>query len=396
MEGNKLVIGLGFGDEGKGLVTNWLCLQNPNSNVVRFSGGHQVGHTVYKNGIKHIFSNFGSGTLQSCPTYWSKNCTIDPIGILNELYNLKINFPGIKIKLNINKKCPVVTPFDKIYNQYTTNYNEHGSTGTGFGATLEREENYYSLLFEDLYYPSILKEKLKNISEYYIEFKSYLIDIFKNFHKISVNASKEFLNNCNDIINLSEIEIVDDFYLWNNTSTCIFEGSQGLLLDKNIGFFPNVTRSNTGSKAACKEALNLNKKISEIFYVARAYQTRHGNGFMTNENINHNIKINPDESNIYNKYQGEFRRTLLDLDLLCYAMNKDFHYNNHSIKTSLIITCLDHIENEYKFTVKGKIIECKSEFEFISTVKEILCKSNRINNVYISKSPYSENIEKIF
>ena len=59
---NSVVIGLNFGDEGKGVVTNFLA-KTTNRDVVRYSGGSQAGHTVVENGIKHVFSGFGSGTL---------------------------------------------------------------------------------------------------------------------------------------------------------------------------------------------------------------------------------------------------------------------------------------------------------------------------------------------
>lgn len=85
----KAVIGLGFGDEGKGITTDYLCSKTKNPLVVRFCGGSQVGHTVVHNGIRHVFSSFGSGTLRGVPTYWSHKCALDPIGMLNELDVLK-------------------------------------------------------------------------------------------------------------------------------------------------------------------------------------------------------------------------------------------------------------------------------------------------------------------
>ena len=84
MKHPKIVIGLGYGDEGKGRTVDYLCSQNPNSIVVRFSGGQQAGHTVMTNGIKHIFSNYGAGTLQGCPTYISEHATIYPLTMLME------------------------------------------------------------------------------------------------------------------------------------------------------------------------------------------------------------------------------------------------------------------------------------------------------------------------
>src|SRR5690606_12238557 len=106
----KAVIGIGFGDEGKGITTDFLCSRSRNPIVVRFSGGHQAGHTVVLNGVRHVFSNFGSGTLRGAPTYWAKYCTVNPIGIINELDSLIKK--GITPKLYIDEKCPITTPYD--------------------------------------------------------------------------------------------------------------------------------------------------------------------------------------------------------------------------------------------------------------------------------------------
>ena len=113
------VIGLGFGDEGKGMVTDYLCSQSRNPLVIRFSGGHQAGHTVRRDGISHTFANFGCGTLQGVPTYWSSGCTVDPVGLLNELKLLAYEMGDdvFNVKLYVNNECPVTTPYDMLYNR---------------------------------------------------------------------------------------------------------------------------------------------------------------------------------------------------------------------------------------------------------------------------------------
>ena len=133
------VIGLGFGDEGKGTTTEYLCSQFSNPLVIRFSGGHQAGHTVVHDDVSHIFSNFGSGTLSGYPTYWSKYCTVYPFALLNELEILLEK--GITPKLFIDPQCPITTPYDKEYNQLSEKKNKHGSCGVGYSATIEREKN---------------------------------------------------------------------------------------------------------------------------------------------------------------------------------------------------------------------------------------------------------------
>lgn len=369
---SKAVIGLGFGDEGKGLVTNYLCLQNPEALVVRYSGGQQAGHTVVKDDKRHVFSNFGSGTLNGNPTYWSQYCSVDPIGIYNELQTLlRIN---IKPNLYIYLKCPVTTPYEKhSLGRSITD----GTCGTGVGQTFQREENHYSLLFEDLFIPTILEIKLDLIKEYYKDICGL----------ISQEEIDVFLYCVNKVINSKYIHLSFNI---PKDQDIIFEGSQGLLLDQNIGFFPHVTRSNTGSK----NILELNTypygtSELEYFMVTRAYQTRHGNGPMTHFEDFCHIIANPLETNVSNKFQGDFRVSLLDLDLLEYGMKKDGMVYKNKIE-SLVITCLDQLE-DYYFVYKGKVVKCFDEKDFIEKVSQIL----GFINVYISKSDKSENIIKV-
>jgi adenylosuccinate synthase len=176
----------------------------------------------------------------------------------------------------------------------------------------------------------------------------------------------------------------DTFLNNRSVHNIIFEGSQGLLLDQDIGFFPNVTRSNTGSKRINK----LWEGMVTKYFVTRAYQTRHGAGKMTNEDIPHNIKSNPSETNVTNKWQGSFRKSLLDLDLLQYTIQKDGGINSF-FNDTLVITCLDHIENEYRFTHKGNIICCNDENDFVHKITNIL----GFQCVCTSRSEESKNIK---
>ena len=361
----KAVIGLGFGDEGKGLVTDYLCSLSQKPLVVRFSGGHQAGHTVVLNGNKHVFSNFGSGTLQKAPTFWMKYCTIDPVGLFNEYYEI-LNKTGIIPVIWMDKNCPVTTPFDKKCNE--NNY-KNGSVGVGFGATIDREKAMYSLKLIDLFYKDIFYEKLKQISNYY-----------------KLNVNNEVINNfINCVLDLTEKNYISRVP-FIEYSKCynydyIFEGSQGLMLDPEIGFFPNVTRLTTTTK-------HIRKYNPDLYLVTRAYQTRHGKGFMTNETIPHNIIEDPNETNVLSKYQGEFRRSLLDLSLIKYAISKDKYIKEKPSKT-IVITCLDHIKNDYRFTYKGNIIECKDEYDFLKRIQYILgCR------ILTSNSPESKNIKE--
>lgn len=352
------VIGAQFGDEGKGLVTDYLCSKLNDPIVVRYSGGSQAGHTVWLKDVKHVFSHFGSGTLRGVPTYWSSMCVTNPVALVNE-YKILVD-KGFNPKIYINGLSPIVTPYDIAMNQIDNNTLKHGTCGLGINSTKRRREKKYSLDFEDLFSETILKIKMELINDFYVG----LTPDLDNFY-----YSIRFIINNPNIINVSVCPYFE------NT---VRESSQGLLLDQNIGFFPHVTPSNLGWS-----------EPYESYLVTRAYQTRHGNGVMTNTHLPHNIKIDPDETNKNNRFQGEFRVSLLDLDLIRYAIWKHKSVYRGSFK-NLVITCLDHIENEYRFTHEQKIINCNDEKDFINKVAFIL----GFKNVFISKSKFSENIRK--
>jgi len=373
---NTMVIGLGFGDEGKGMVVDYLAhtvpiARNLNPLVVRFSGGHQCGHTVVIKDLRHIFANFGSGTLRGRPTYWSKYCTVDPVGLIKEFRILKEK--GIEPTLYLDERCPITTPADKLQNCRNESKFEHGSCGVGFGTTIEREEGFYSLTVLDLFYPEIFSVKLKAINDYY-----------DSACFITLETRKEFLACCDLLKNADWVRLVLGLPKFDSY---IFEGSQGLLLDQHFGFFPNVTRSDTG----CKNAIELlGSGDMDLFLVTRAYQTRHGNGFMSNRCLPLNIVFDPEETNKDNTRQGEFRRALLDVSLLEYAMKKDYHIR-HIRRKFLVITCLDHMANGYYFTYKNQVITCANAKDFAMRIGKIL----DLSQILMSFNPDSDKIERI-
>lgn len=311
-----IVLGLGFGDEGKGLTTSFLCAQTKNPIVVRFNGGHQAGHTVVHNGKRHVFSSFGSGTLQGVPTYWSKYCTFYPTAFLNE--HALLSDPVIFV----DPLCPVTTPFDVIFNQDSERIVRNGSVGVGFGATLQRQEANFKLFVQDFFYEKVLIQKLKAIADYYGNDRpSKIIEEFL----IDLREVKYRINVTND-------SILSDY-------SPIFEGAQGILLDQDFGFFPNVTRSNTTSK----NALEIYPP-NEIYYVTRSYLTRHGDGFLPGEK-KLSLKNNENETNIKNEFQGEFRKAELDMSLFNYALQCDGNFS-HGLRKNLVVTCMDQYDTD--------------------------------------------------
>lgn len=356
MKKAQIVIGLGFGDEGKGITTDFLAQQNPDSLVIRFSGGQQAAHTVMIDGKKHIHSSFASGALRGLPSYFSEHCTIHPVFLLNERKELMEK--NGNTELHIHPLAKVTTPFDVWQNRTNAKNLEHGTCGKGIGATMKRHESPYKLFASDLIAPrAMLIEKLKGIAYYY-----GFID------EDQVNeALHDFLNAVDGI----DWKIEGYTYL-NSFENLIFEGSQGILLDMDHGVFPNVTYAHTTSKNAYEICQLLKIEDIEIYYVTRIYSTRHGSGWMSNEK-ELVLKNNKEETCIFNEYQKEFRFGELDYDLLNYALLLDGAYGTATQK-NLVVTCLDQTDEQFK---KENI---KTEFD----------------QIYGSYSPYSEDFKPIF
>lgn len=367
----SVIVGVGFGDEGKGATVNALSTNPEETIVVRFNGGHQVGHTVVNNDVKHIFSNFGSGTLKGVSTYWSEYCTVNPMAV--QLEGDALRNIGVTPKVYYDANVMVTTPYDIYRNISDRMTIENGSVGVGFGATIQRNEDNYRLFIRDLKYPSIRDAKLDLIKQYYE--KICESKIFLNSDAMC-KVVEDFKSSCDDLVNKYNIINESSSLMTYGFSHVIFEGGQGIMLDMDYGFFPNVTRSNTTSKNAMKliKKWGLSENTINTYYITRAYQTRHGNGFLLNENLdNSRIKINPNESNLNTGTQGIFRRSILDLNQLQYAISCD-EVDNLKSNKNLVITCLDHVDGIIPITIDSKIHTLKpDELGSMLDINHVLC-----------------------
>lgn len=356
MKTAQIVIGLGFGDEGKGITTDFLASQHQDAIVIRFSGGQQAAHTVMIDDRKHVHSSFASGALRGLPSYFTEHCTIHPTFLFNESEELKAK--NGNTELYIHPLAKVTTPFDVWQNRTNTRNLEHGTCGKGIGATMKRNEGPYKLFAIDLIAPrEMLMEKLKGIAYYYG---------FMDEEQINeeLHAFLEFIDQI-------DWKIVDYSYL-KSFDHLIFEGSQGVLLDMDHGVFPNVTYAHTTSRNAYEVCKKIGIEEIEMYYVTRSYATRHGNGWMSNER-EMILKNNEEETCTFNEYQKDLRFGDLDYNLLNYALKLDGAYGEATRK-NLVITCLDQIEGKFDFS------QLDMGFDAI----------------YGSYSPDSKDIEKLF
>jgi adenylosuccinate synthase len=340
-----IVLGTSWGDEGKGVVVDNLC-NGPSTLVVRFSGGPQCGHCVMRDGKKHVFSNFGSGTIQGSKTFFIEHTTVFPRTFLKEYEILQekgINPP----RVYIHPMARITTIYDVAFNRASENrFRRHGSCGLGVGATMKRnDETCYNLYAIDLKHLEIHKRKLQAIGAYYenlVESKSedFAEEYWDQLRSLGLTEKlideevKSFLD---------KVYIVDiqhpkyDLGIDN----VVFEGSQGIQLDMHHGVFPNVTYANTTSKNAVEYLKKWESRFTSIYYTTRCYGTRHGEGWIPNNNP---VKLinNEEEINFFNEYQRNFKVFEFDQSIVEQSVAIDSIYHRDLfVSKHLVITCVD-------------------------------------------------------
>lgn len=315
----RAVIGANFGDEGKGLITDYLC-RTGGEVVVRFNGGAQAGHTVVTpEGLRHVFHHFGSGTLYGVPTFLSQFFICNPIIFFKEMKELEAM--GVTAQIFAHPDCLVTTFADMMINQrkeLKRGGKAHGSCGVGIHETMQRSQvGELKITMSDLWNRSAtLPSKLAEICDRYARFRTGAA--------INEPAMTElFLKTC---------EVFAQAVHPAGIGQCrdpIFEGAQGLLLDQDrVEYHPHVTHSSTGMKNVrilCAQA-----GITEVepYYVSRTYLTRHGAGMLPGETDRIEYA---DDTNVLHPFQGYLRFAPLD----------------HQLRTR----CAADAQGEYKFVL---------------------------------------------
>lgn len=338
-----VVIGSGYGDEGKGMWTDYLVRKNSKSLVVRANGGAQVGHTVVRGGKRFVFSHLGSGTLHGAPTLYSKFAVVNPLVFFNEVDG---RHRGLDFTVFVDPESPVTTPYDMMLNQALEvgrGDKRHGSTGIGFGVTLERMEDGVSLLYQDLSGDKdVLVKKLDKICNWCWNQmpESGMVEPFKSIFKSNHDA---FISECDRFLTKTH-RWHGEFEDYDNL---VFENGQGLRLDQEYGDFPYVTRSNTGFRNIGKILKNLKlfgKVDTDVYYLSRCYTTRHGAGSLRYTmdplpGINFN-----DPTNRPNEFQGAMRVAPIDFCAIDEALKWDSASHPHNAIVFKVVTCCDHLD----------------------------------------------------
>ena len=276
---NKAVIGLQWGDEGKGKIVDYLSEEF--DLVVRYQGGNNAGHTVLVDDIIYKLNLIPSGVIRGKDCYLGQGVVLDPQHFFSEYSKIKhkIHNPKVYLSSNISLILEYHKQLDKINESILNGENKIGTTSKGIGPAYQDKVGRKSVKLYDLKSTNIIKEKLHSLKKFY----DPILESF-NESKINIeNTAQDLLNFYDSVKDL----IVDNSYIKKEfqNKKILFEGAQGALLDLDHGSYPFVTSSNTiSSNIVIGSALQVDYQTIGIF---KAYTTRVGNGPFPSELFDH-------------------------------------------------------------------------------------------------------------
>lgn len=297
------VIGLQWGDEGKGKIVDYLSKDV--DLAVRFQGGANAGHTVVVNGKVYKFHHLPVAALRGKHVCLAAGMVIDPEKLLEEIEMLASE--NIFPRITIDGKCHIVFDIYKVLDEVEEESGKGiGTTRRGIGSAYMCKAGRVGIRFYDLLNPSFARNRLEKmlhtisaIIERYDSKreKPELKDIESWIYKVS-SKLKDMVGDVTGIVN-DALE---------QGKTILLEGAQGTLLDIDHGTYPYVTSSNTTAGAACSYIGISPKWIKEIVGVAKAYSTRVGKGPFPTEMDEETASIIRDKGKEYGTTTGRPRR----------------------------------------------------------------------------------------
>ena len=314
--GADVLLGLQWGDEGKGKIVDVLT---PKYDIIaRFQGGPNAGHTLEFEGIKHVLHTIPSGIFrENVINIIGNGVVIDPIILKHEIEELEKLNVNVTKKLLISKKAHLILPTHKLLDKASEKAKgklKIGSTLKGIGPTYMDKTGRNGLRVGDIL--SV------NFSEKFLRLKDKHFQLLNDIEDDYAQMEKEFLES---IEFLKRFEHIDSEHYINNAikngKKVLAEGAQGTLLDIDFGTYPFVTSSNTISAGTCTGMGVAPNKINNIIGIFKAYCTRVGSGpFPTELNDDTGQKMR-DIGHEYGATTGRERRCgWIDLPALKYAI----------------------------------------------------------------------------
>ena len=267
---NKAVIGLQWGDEGKGKIVDYLSEKF--DLVARYQGGNNAGHTVIVEDVTYKLNLIPSGVIRGKVCFLGQGIVLDPDHFLKEYQQIceKISNPNIYLSSNIPLILPYHKQLDKINESILTGEDKIGTTAKGIGPAYQDKVGRKSIKLYDLKSLDKIKEKLESIKKFYDP-------VLNAYQEEAINID-QYLTILDSFYKEVGSLIVDNSFIKKNFNKqkILFEGAQGALLDLDHGSYPFVTSSNTiSSNIMIGSGLQVDYQTVGIF---KAYATRVGNG----------------------------------------------------------------------------------------------------------------------
>ena len=269
-----VILGLQWGDEGKGKVVDVLT---PHYQVVaRFQGGPNAGHTLEFNGEKYVLRSIPSGIFQGDKVNVIGNgVVLDPILFKEEAEALARSGHDLTERLYISKKAHLILPTHRVLDaafEAAKGSSKIGTTGKGIGPTYTDKISRNGVRVGDIFLDfKKIYEVAKARHENILESLGYNYDIDE--------LERQWFEG---IEYLKKFRIIDSEHEINRflaeDKAILAEGAQGTLLDVDFGSYPFVTSSNTICAGACTGLGNGPNRIGEVYGIFKAYCTRVGSG----------------------------------------------------------------------------------------------------------------------
>ena len=272
-----VVLGLQWGDEGKGKVVD--CLTPGYKVVARFQGGPNAGHSISIEGKSHVLHTVPSGIFRDgVLNIIGNGVVVDPVILYDEISQIEALGGPITDRLIISKRAHLILPTHRALDaasEAAKGKAKIGSTLKGIGPAYMDKTGRNGLRFGDLLLPEFeqkylaLKNKHQQLLSHYKDFSMFNTDEYEQKWFEAVNKLRRF-------------QFVDTEFLVNRKldegTPMLAEGAQGSLLDVEFGSYPFVTSSNTLAAGVCSGLGVAPSKIGKVYGIFKAYCTRVGSG----------------------------------------------------------------------------------------------------------------------
>ena len=350
-----LLLGLQWGDEGKGKIVD--VLTSKYDIIARFQGGPNAGHTLEFDGIKHVLRTIPSGIFHSNNINLIGNgVVIDPVVFKSEIDGLaKFNL-DLKTKLFISRKAHLIMPTHRLLDaasEIAKGKGKIGSTLKGIGPTYMDKTGRNGIRVGDIELEDF-KERYRALADKHESMIAfYGVELQYNLAELE----KEFFEAIEDLKKLDFIDSEEYLAQAQKTGKSILcEGAQGSLLDVDFGTYPFVTSSNTTAAGACTGLGIAPNKIKEVYGIFKAYTTRVGSGPFPTEDFGNAGDVMASVGNEFGSVTGRKRRCgWLDLVALKYAIQINGVTQLMMMKGD-VLSGFDTLKVATAYNYKGEVI----------------------------------------